>query len=132
VVPPSQTTLRTTRRYKFYLRAGKNWPKRLPRVPQGKPPGGTACVCMPLSSYKLVFRLILTEGLNLSTRAILGTWSGPTLKIRQLLPDDTQIQPLDELISVFHDVNGGRLPIVGSVYLGMTRWGQSSHVSFGL
>jgi len=45
---------------------------------------------MPSSSYKLVVRLFLTEGFDLTTRAILDTGSGPTLISRQLLPDDTQ------------------------------------------
>jgi len=45
---------------------------------------------MPSSSYKLVFRIFLTEGLDLTTRAILDTGSCPTLISRQILPDDTQ------------------------------------------
>jgi len=72
---------------------------------------------MPSSSYTLVVRLFLTECLDLSTRAILDTGSGPTLISRQLLPEDTQLQPLGEWASMFHDVNGGWLPIVGSVCL---------------
>jgi len=54
---------------------------------RGFPP--QACVFMPFSSYKLVVRLFLTEGFDLTTRAILDTGSGPTLISRQLLPDDT-------------------------------------------
>jgi len=107
VVPPPSTTLRATRRYKSCRGAGKNWPKRPPGVSQGKPPEGTACVFMPSSSYKLVVRLFLTECFDLTTRAILDTGSSPTLISRQLLPDDTQLQPLGELASMFHDVNGG-------------------------
>ena len=76
-------------------------------VSQGKPPEGTACVFMPSSSYKLVVRLFLTECFDLTTRAILDTGSGPTLISRQLLPDDTPLQPLGEWASMFHDVNGG-------------------------
>ena len=44
---------------------------------------------MPSSSYKLVGRLILTEGFDLTTRAILDNGSGPTLIRRQFLSDDT-------------------------------------------
>jgi len=90
VVPPPPTNLRATRRYESSRRAGKNWPKPPPGVSQGKPPEGTACVFMPSYSYKLVLRIFLTEGFDLTTRAILDTWSGPTLISRQLLPDDTQ------------------------------------------
>jgi len=87
---------------------------------------------MPSSSYKLVVRLFLTEGLDLTTRAILDTGSGPTLISRQLLPDDTQLQPLGEWASMFHDVNGGWLPIVGSACLGVALGGQTFYISFGV
>jgi len=86
---------------------------------------------MPSSSYKPVVRLFLTEGFDLTTRAILDTGSGPTLISLQLLPDDTQLQPLGELASMFHDVNGGWLPIVGKVCLGVALGGQNSYISFG-
>jgi len=87
---------------------------------------------MPSSSYKLVVRLFLTEGFDLTTRAILDTGSVPTLIIRQLLPDDTPLQPLGEWASMFHDVNGGWLPIRGSVCLGVALGGQTSYISFGV
>jgi len=87
---------------------------------------------MPSSSYKLVVRLFLTEGFDLTTRAILDTESGPTLISRQLLTDDTQLQPLGEWASMFHDVNGGWIPIVGSVCLGVALGGQTSYISFGV
>jgi len=89
-------------------------------------------VFMPSSSYKLVVRLFLTEVFDLTTRAILETGSGPTLISRQLLPDDTQLQPLGEWASMFHDVNGGSLPIVGSACLGVALGGQTSYISFGV
>jgi len=87
---------------------------------------------MPSSSYKLVVRLFLTEGFDLTTRAILDTGSGPTLISRQLLPDDTPLQPLGEWASMFHDVNGAWLPIVGSACLGVALGGQTSYNSFGV
>jgi len=87
---------------------------------------------MPSSSYKLVVRIFLTEGFDITTRAILDTGSGPTLISRQLLPDDTPLQPLGEWDSMFHDVNGGWLPIVGSVCIGVALGGQTSYISFGL
>jgi len=87
---------------------------------------------MPSSSYKLVVRLFLTEGFDLTTRAILDKGSGPTLISWQLVPDDTQLQPLGEWASMFHDVNGGWLPIVGSVCLGVALGGQTSYISFGV
>jgi len=62
---------------------------------------------MPSLSYKLVVRLFLTEGSELTTRVILDTGSGPTLISRQLLPDETPLQPLGEWASMFRDVNGG-------------------------
>jgi len=132
VVPPPPTTLRATKRYKTVRSAGKNWPKRPPGVSEGQPSQGTACVFILSSSYKLVVRLFLTEGFALTTRDILDTGSGPTHKRRQLLPDDTQLQPLGEWASMFHDVNGGCLPIVGSVCLGVALEGQTSYISFGV
>jgi len=130
MVPTPPTTLRQTKRYKSSRRAGKNWPKRPPGISQGKPPEGAACAFIPSSSYKLVVRFFLKEGFDLSTRAILDTESGATLKRRQLPPDDTQLQPLGELASMFHDVNGGWLPIVGSVCLGAALRGQTSYIYF--
>jgi len=109
-----------------------NWPKRPRGVPRGKPPAGTACVFMPPSSYKLVVRLFLTKGFDLTTRATRDTGSGPTLISRQLLPDDTQLQPLGEWASMFHDVNGGCFPIVDSVFLGVALGGHTSYISFGV
>jgi len=85
---------------------------------------------MPSSSYKPVARLLQTEGLDLSTRAILDTGSVPTLISRQILPDDTQLQPLGEWASMFHIVNEGWLPIVGAVCLGKGLGGQTSYISF--
>jgi len=96
VLPPPPTVLRATRRYKSSRRVGKKRPKRPLRVSQGKPPEETACVFIPCSSYKLAVRLFLTERFDLTTRAILDTGSGPTLISRQLLPDDTTLQPLRE------------------------------------
>jgi len=87
---------------------------------------------MPSSSYKLAVRLFLTERFDLTTRAILDTGSGPTLISRQLLPDDTQLQPLGEWASMFHDVNGGWLPIVSSVCLCVALGGQTSYIYFGV
>jgi len=87
---------------------------------------------MPSSSYKLVVRLFLTEGFDRTTRAILDRGSGPTLISRQLLPDDTHLQPLGEWASMCHDVNGGWLPIVRAVCLGVALGGQTSYISFGV
>ena len=129
MVPPPPTTRRETRRYKSSRRAGKNWPKRPPGVSQGKPPEDTACVFLPSSSYKHVVRLFLTEGFHLTTRAILDTGSGPTLISRQLLPDDTQLQPPGEWASVFHDVNLSWPPLVGSVCLSVALRGPNSYLS---
>jgi len=33
---------------------------------------------------------------------------------------------------MFHDVNGGWLPIAGSVCLGVTQGGETSYISFGV
>ena len=99
---------------------------------QGKPPEGTPCAFMPSSSYQLAVRLFLTAGFDLTTRAILDTGSGPTLIDRRLLPVDTPLQPLGDLAKMFHDVNGGWLPIVGAVCLGVTLGGQTSYISFGV
>jgi len=65
---------------------------------------------MPSSSLKLVVRLFLTKRFDLTTQAIMDEGSGFTLIIRQLLLEDTQLQPVGELASIFHDVNGGLAP----------------------
>ena len=124
IVPPTPKTSGVDRRYKSSRRAGKNRPSRVVGATQGKPPEGTSCAFMPSSSYQLAVRLFLTAGFDLTTRAILDTGSGPTLIDRRLLPVDTPLQPLDDLAKMFHDVNGGWLPIVGAVCLGVTPWGS--------
>jgi len=87
---------------------------------------------MPSSSYKLVVTLFLTEGFDLTARAILDTGSRPTLISRLLLPDDTQLQPLWEWASMIDDVNRGWLPIAASVCPGVARGGQTSYISLEL
>jgi len=68
----------------------------------------------------------------MTTRAFLETRNGSTLIGRQLMPDDTQLQPLGEWASMFHDANGGWLPVVGSVCLGVALGGQTSYIFFGV
>jgi len=87
---------------------------------------------MPSSSYEIVVRVLRTEGFDLTTRAILDAGSGPTLISRQFLPDDTQLQPLGQRASMYHDFNGGWLPIVGSVFLSVALGGQTSYIPFGV
>ena len=120
------------RRYKASLRAGKNYPRRIPGASQGRPPEGAHCAFLPSSRYQLAVRLFLKAGFDLTTRAILDTGSGPTLIYRRYLPDNTPLQPLGDLAKVSHDVNGGWLPIVGSVCLCVTLGGQISYISFGV
>jgi len=85
---------------------------------------------MSSSRYQLAIRLFLTAGFDLTSRANLDTESGPTLIDRRLLPVDTPLQPLGDLGKLFHAVNGGWLPIVGPVCLGVTLGGQNSCISF--
>jgi len=85
---------------------------------------------MPSCSYTLFVRLFLKEGFDLTTEAILDSGSGLTLISRKLLPDDTKLQPLGEVASMFHDVNGCWLPIAGSVFLGVTLVCETSYISF--
>jgi len=132
VIPPPPSRVGVDRRYTSSKRAGKNYPRRVPGASQGRPPEGTHCAFMPSSSYQLAVRLFLTAGFELTTRAISDTGSGPTLIDRRLLPDNTPLQPLGDLAKMFHDVNGGWLPFVGSVCLGVTLGGQTSYTSFGV
>jgi len=87
---------------------------------------------MPSSSYQLAVRLFLTAGFDLTTRAILDTGSGPTLIDRRLLPVDTHLQPLSGLAKMFHEVNGGWIPIAGAVCFAVTLGGRTSYISFGV
>ena len=132
MVPPPPTTLRETRSYKSSRRTRKNWPERPTGGSQGRPPEGTACISLPSSSYKLVVRLFLKEGLDLMSRAKLDTRIGPTLISRHLLPDDTELHPLGEVASMIHDVSEGWLPIESSVCLGMALGGQTSYIVFAV
>jgi len=84
------------------------------------------CGRTPSFSHKLVVRLFLAKSSDLSTWAILDSGSGPKPTSRQKGPDDTRLQQLDELAFMFHYLNGGWLPIVDSVCLGVTLGGQNS------
>jgi len=87
---------------------------------------------MRSSCFELAVWLFLTAGFDITTRAILDTGSGQTLIDRRLLPVETPLRPLGDLAKMLHDVNGGWLPIVGAVFLGVTLGGQTSYISFGV
>lgn len=65
--------------------------------------------------------------------AVLDTGSGPSLIRRELLPAGTVLQPLGDLEDGhFFDLNGGWLPIRGSVMLGVAIGDQVSYNCFGV
>lgn len=87
----------------------------------------------PPTAYQLAVRLFITKGYEWATRAILDTGSGPSLVRKQALPRGFPMEPLGDLETLrFYDVNGGWLPIVGSVTLGVCVGKQISYISFGV
>ena len=93
-----------------------------------------AFVCvMSATNYQVPTRLSATEGHEFACQAILDTGSGPTLIRQDLLPRGLPLSSLGDLKGgVFHDVNGGFLPLVGCVTLWVEVGTHRAPVCFGV
>ena len=62
-------------------------------------------------------RIWLDAGRELALRVIIDTRSGVSLVLEALLPRKMEVTPLDAATAQLFDVNGGLLPITGTVTL---------------
>lgn len=88
------------------------------------PPKNARCAFLPSSSYQV----ITTKGYENETQAILDTGSVPTIVRKNILPKGMKLTPIEETYgNMFLDLNGGLLPILGAVILGVKLWVHVSH-----
>jgi len=77
------------------------------------------------SNSQVADRIWLYAGRELALRVIVETGSGVSLVRETLLPPEMEVAPLDAATAQLVDVNGGLLPITGTVTL-MVRIGTYS------
>ena len=69
------------------------------------------------SNYQVASRIWLDAGRELALRVIVETGSGVSLVQESLLRPEMKVEPLDATTAQLFDVNGGLLPITGTVTL---------------
>jgi len=67
------------------------------------------------SNYQVASRIRVDAGRELALLVIVDTGSGVSLVREALLPPEMKVAPLDAATAQFSDVNGGLLPITGTV-----------------
>ena len=78
--------------------------------------------------YQVASRIWLDAGRELALRFIVDTGSGVSLVREALLPPEMKVAPQDAATAQLYDVNGGLLPITGTVTL-KTREAPTRHRS---
>jgi len=84
------------------------------------------------SSYQVASRIWLDAGRELALRFIVDTGSGVFLVREALLPPEMEVAPLDAATAQLFDVNGGLLPITGTVNLTVRIGTYSTPVTCGV
>jgi len=110
-------------------------PKELrPRdAPLPKGVGGRKVVAILMgSNYQVPSRVWLESGRELAFRVIVDTGSCVSLVREVLLPPEMKVAPLDAATAKLFDVNGGLLPITGTVTLTVRVGTYSTPVTCGV
>ena len=84
------------------------------------------------SNYQVASRIWLDAGRELALRVIVDTGSGVSLVREALLPPEMKVAPLDAATAQLFDVNGGLLPITGTVTLTVRIGTYSTQVTCGV
>jgi len=84
------------------------------------------------SNYQVASRIWLDAGRELALRVIVDTGSGVSLVREALLPPEMKVAPLDVANAQLFDVNGGLLPITGTVTLTVRIGTYSTQVTCGV
>jgi len=110
-------------------------PKRIrPRyapLPKGLD-GRNVVAILTGSNYQVASRIWLDAGRELALRVIVDTRSAVSLVREALLPPEMKVAPLDAATARFFDVNGGLLPITGTVTLTVRIGTYSTPVTCGV
>jgi len=84
------------------------------------------------SNYKVASRIWLDAGRELALRVIVDTRSGVSLVREALLPPKMKVAPLDAATAQLFHVNGGLIPITGTVTLTVRVGTYSTPVTCGV
>jgi len=84
------------------------------------------------SNYQVASRIWLDSGRELALRVIVDTGSGVSLVREALLPPEMKVERLDAATAQLFDVNGGLLPITGTVTLTVRIGTYSTQVTCGV
>lgn len=84
------------------------------------------------SNYQVAARMWADQGYVFASRVIVDTGSAASLIQEELLPDGTTLNAADPSRWHLFDVNGGLLPIVGSVDLSICIESYRTSVTFGV
>jgi len=84
------------------------------------------------SNHHVASRIWLDAGRELALRVIVDTGSGVSLVPEALMPPEMKVAPLDTATAQLSDVNGGLLPIAGTVTLTVRVGTYSTQVTCGV
>jgi len=84
------------------------------------------------SNYQVASRFLLDAGREVALRVIVGMGSCVSLVREALLPPEMKVAPSDAATAQFFDVNGGLLPITGTVTLTVRVGTYSTPVKCGV
>jgi len=84
------------------------------------------------SNYQVAARVWLMKGLILATRVIMDTGSGVSLIREDLLPRDVTVKAADKSSASMFDINGGLLPIKGTIALHVRIGSYTTEITVGV
>jgi len=94
--------------------------------------GRNVVAILTVSNYQMASRIWLDAGRELALRVIVDAGSGVSLVREALLPPEMRVVPSDAATAQLFDVNGGLLPITGTVTLTVRVGTYSTQVTCGV
>ena len=84
------------------------------------------------SNYHVASRIWMDAGRELALRVIVDTGSGASLVREELLPPEVKVAPAAVAAAKLYDVNGGLLPITGTVNIRVRVGSYTTTVTCGV
>ena len=84
------------------------------------------------SNYQVAARLWVSQGYEFASRVVVDTGSSASLIRKELLPDGTTLSAVKPSRWHMFDINGGLLPIVGSIDMSICIGSYRTTVTFGV
>jgi len=84
------------------------------------------------SNYQVAARVWLMKGQEFAARAIIDTGSGVSLIRKDLLPREVTVQAADKSSASMFDINGGLLPIKGTIALHVRIRSYTTEITVGV